>query len=66
MKKITRRQLQEERVPTPPLAQQKQCVAMLNEQMVRADRLGKSLEAQLVAINKLPGALLREAFSGRL
>jgi len=34
--------------------------------MAAVERLRKSLEAQLHAINKLPAALLREAFRGRL
>jgi type I restriction enzyme S subunit len=53
-------------IALPPLSEQKRIAAILNEQMAAVERLRKSLEAQLHAINKLPAALLREAFRGRL
>jgi len=39
---------------------------MLNEQMASAERTRKAIEEELDAINKLPAAFLRRAFSGEL
>ncbi|MDP2857400.1 MAG: restriction endonuclease subunit S [Bacillota bacterium] len=50
----------------PPLAEQRRVRAMLNEQMSLAERVHEALEEELDAINKLPAALLRRAFSGGL
>jgi len=38
----------------------------LSAQMSSAERLRRELDEQLDAINKLPAALLREAFTGNL
>jgi type I restriction enzyme S subunit len=53
-------------VLVPPLSEQKQVAAILNEQMAAAEKTRKALEEQLVSINALPAALLRQAFSGKL
>jgi type I restriction enzyme S subunit len=53
-------------IPLPPLEEQKRIVAILNEQMASAQRTRKLIEEELDAINKLPAALLRRAFSGEL
>jgi type I restriction enzyme S subunit len=50
----------------PPISDQQRIVAILNGQMVVADRTRKALEDQLDTINKLPAALLRRAFNGEL
>jgi type I restriction enzyme S subunit len=50
----------------PPLADQRHIAAQLSSQMASAERLRQTLAEQLDAINRLPAALLREAFSGRL
>jgi type I restriction enzyme, S subunit len=50
----------------PPLAEQQRVAAMLSDHIVGVERLRQSLQAQLDAINKLPAAILREAFTGRL
>ncbi len=48
----------------PPSPEQRHIAATLNEQMVSVEKMRQALEEQLDAINKLPGALLRRAFSG--
>ena len=50
----------------PPLVEQKRISLILNERLAAVDRVRKSLEDELAAINMLPAALLREAFAGRL
>ncbi len=50
----------------PPLSEQKQIAATFSEQMAEVEKLRKSLEEQLDAINKLPAAFLRQAFNGEL
>ena len=66
MKKITRHQIQEERVLVPSLSEQMAVAAILKEQMTEAKRVRKALEDQLSTINKLPATLLQRAFSGEL
>jgi type I restriction enzyme S subunit len=53
-------------IPVPDLKVEKRLAAILSEQTTEVERLRKSLEAQLDAINKLPAALLRRAFRGEL
>jgi type I restriction enzyme S subunit len=50
----------------PPLAEQQQVVGHLKEQLAAAEKARKALENQLAAIDALPAALLRRAFSGEL
>ncbi len=66
MKKITRGQLQEESIPVPEIDEQDRLVASLNERMSGVTRLRIAIELELAAINALPAALLRRAFSGAL
>lgn len=58
--------LREQEVQLPPLTDQRRIAAQLSSQMASAERLRQMLSDQLDAINKLPAALLREAFSGRI
>lgn len=48
--------------PLPPLAEQKQIAAALNAKMAIAKQTRDAAEAELEAIEALPGALLRRAF----
>lgn len=64
MKKITRAQLAEVRVPVPDKAEQKAIVAALSDTLGAARRLMEGGEAELAAIEALPPALLRRAFNG--
>jgi type I restriction enzyme S subunit len=53
-------------IPLPPLPVQRRIAAILNEQMAAVERARAACEAQLAAINRLPAALLRQAFRGEL
>lgn len=53
-------------IPLPPLPEQQRITARLREQMQAVNEARQSVEAQLKAINQLPAALLRQAFSGEL
>ncbi len=66
MPKLNRNQLFAWKAPLPPLAEQRRIADRLTEQMAAAERLRQRLEEQLDLINKLPAALLRQAFSGEL
>ncbi len=50
----------------PPLTDQHRIAAELSERLAGVERLRRGLAEQLEAIGKLPAALLREAFSGRI
>lgn len=66
MPKLNRDQLFAWRAPIPPLSEQHRIVAVLSGQMAVAERIRKVLEEQFDTINKLPAALLRQAFTGLL
>lgn len=51
-------------LPLPPLDEQRRIAARLSEQMVQVKRMRQAAEAQLEAVNALPGALLEEVFGG--
>jgi len=53
-------------IPLPLLQEQQRIAARLREQMQAVDEARQAVEAQLKAINQLPAALLRQAFSGAL
>lgn len=50
----------------PPPADQRHIASELSSQMASAERLRQTLADQLDTINKLPAALLRKAFCGKL
>ncbi len=50
----------------PSLAEQQHIVSNVTNEMMTAQQACKSLEDQLDSINKLPAALLRQAFTGKL
>jgi len=54
------------RIPIPGLAEQKSIAAELAVRTGAAQSLAKTLQYQLELINKLPAALLRQAFNGEL
>ena len=66
MKKITREQIQAQEIPVPDVVDQDRIAVTLNSQMTSAERAHKAIAEELDAINKLPAALLRRAFSGAL
>jgi len=53
-------------IPLPPLAYQEAIVDALKKQRVVARSARQVVEAELAAIEALPGAILRRAFSGEL
>ncbi len=66
MKKITREQIEEEKVPVPPFGEQ-ECVArLLNGKLADIEHIRKTIEEECGAIDALPAALLRRAFSGEI
>jgi len=65
-KEISKSKLGAFKIPLPPLAQQKQIIATLDAKMAIADQARAAAEAELEAIEALPGALLRQAFKGEL
>jgi type I restriction enzyme S subunit len=52
--------------PLPPFPEQKRIATVLREQMAAVERARAAAEAELEAIEALPAALLRRAFSGEL
>jgi len=66
MKKITREQIQAQHIPVPDIDVQRRIALKLKEEMVSAKRGRMAIEEELVAINRLPAALLRRAFAGEL
>ncbi len=63
---LTKNMIENFSIPLPPLERQREIAIALNEKMRECEKLKKSLEEQLEAINKLPSALLRRAFNGEL
>lgn len=53
-------------LPVPPLSEQRQIAAQLSAQMASVERLRQRQTEQLDAVDKLPAAILRLAFSGQL
>ena len=65
-RRTTRDVVESIQIPLPPLPEQQRIAARLREQMQAVDEARQAAEAQLKAINQLPAALLRQAFSGAL
>lgn len=63
---LTKAMIEDFQIPLPSLIEQQRIAMTLNEQMAAAEKVRKSLEEQLDTINKLPAALLRQAFNGEL
>lgn len=53
-------------IPLPPLKEQQRIAESLSEYIQAAEQTHKVLQDQLDSINKLPAALLRQAFTGKL
>jgi type I restriction enzyme S subunit len=66
MPKLNREQLFSWDAPVPSLSEQREIVSRLDAELSAARNLREVLSARLAAIEKMPAALLREAFSGRL
>lgn len=63
---ISRKQLLNIQVPLPPLDEQRRIVAILNAKMAAVEKARAAAEVEMEAIKALPGALLRQAFSGEV
>lgn len=59
---ISKTQLQEFKIPLPPLAEQKRIVAVLNQKLVAIEQARAAAQAQLEAAQALPAAYLRAVF----
>ena len=66
MKKITREQIQGEEIPVPPFGEQEGVAHLLNGQLADSEHIRKTIEEECGAINALPAALLRRAFTGEI
>lgn len=53
-------------MPLPSLLEQQHTVKLLTAQMQQVKTLANSLREQLEAVNKLPAAILRQAFAGQI
>ncbi len=60
------RDIKQIEIPIPPLDIQSYIVRVLGEQLIRSEQTREQLQTQLDTINKLPAALLRQAFTGKL
>jgi type I restriction enzyme S subunit len=63
---VSPKQVEAVAIPLPPLPEQRRISAILRDQTAGVERSRKALREQLNAINALPAALLRRAFSGEL
>ena len=63
---VTDKQVLAEKIPLPPLPEQKRIVAELNSKMAAVEKARIAAEAELEAINALPAAFLCQAFRGEL
>ena len=66
MKKITRSQLENQAIPVPELDDQRRVSEELSGALSTAERIQRTVDAQLQTIAAMKGALLRRAFSGDL
>ena len=66
MPKLNREQLFEWEASIPPLKKQQEIAAFINLRRVAVNTVVDALQFQLDTINKLPAALLRQAFNGEL
>jgi type I restriction enzyme S subunit len=64
--RVSRTKLENFEIPLPPLSEQRRIAAILKEQMAAVERARAAAQAELEAIEALPAALLRRAFSGEL
>jgi type I restriction enzyme S subunit len=58
--------LLKEKIPLPPLSEQRCIAALLTEQLAAVEQARKAAESQLAAIKDLPVALLSRAFTGAI
>lgn len=59
---VTDKQVRDQRIPLPPLPEQRRLAALLAEQLAEVDRARRAAEAQVAAAKALPAAYLRSVF----
>jgi type I restriction enzyme S subunit len=50
----------------PPLAEQRRIAGIIGKQLAVVEKAKRAAEEQLTAINAMPAAILRKAFSGEI
>ena len=53
-------------MPLPPLAEQKQIVALVEERLSQIDSAQKTIDAELIRSKRLRQSILKRAFEGKL
>ena len=66
MQHITKPEFERLYIPLPPLATQQRIASELKDKMAQAEKLKEGIEEQLEAINAVPQAILKKAFSGEM
>ena len=66
LKHMVIRSIKALKIKLPSIKDQEKIVRQLSEKMMRIEQTQQSLQSQLNTINKLPAALLRQAFNGEL
>jgi type I restriction enzyme S subunit len=63
---ISKSQINNLKIPLPPMDEQHRIASRLQELMQEIERARTAVEKQIEAINALPQAILRKAFKGEL
>ena len=63
---VSPKQVEQVQLPVPPMAEQCTIAARIEAELGDASALAAHLSARLTALDRLPAALLREAFAGKL
>jgi len=66
LRNMDKKEFLNQMIPIPPISTQRRIASYLKEKMAYVEKLRKSIEKQLEAINALPQAILRKAFRGEL
>jgi type I restriction enzyme, S subunit len=64
--KISQADVEEFAVPLPPLAEQEQIVALVEERLSQIDSAEKTIDAELIRSKRLRQSILKRAFEGKL
>ena len=64
--KLTQASLNKIVIPLPPLAEQKQIVALVEERLSQIDSAQKTIDAELIRSKRLRQSILKQAFEGKL
>jgi type I restriction enzyme S subunit len=64
--RISRSKLETIEIPLPPLAEQRQIVAIIDKKLAAVEKVKKAVIEQTALIDAMPGSVLRRAFNGEL